>query len=54
MHGATTTQENAATKWWPKSLNSGHTYINTIQKQTLMEVTLITENLVKELDFTNH
>ena len=21
MHGATTTQENSVTKWWPKSLN---------------------------------
>ena len=21
MHGATSTQENSVTKWWPKSLN---------------------------------
>ncbi len=51
MHGATSTQENSVTKWWPKSLNLGHTCINTIQKQILMVVTLIIENLVKDLDF---
>ncbi len=52
MHGATSTQENSVTKWWPKSLNLDILHQHDSKTNPYSEMILITKSSVKKLDFT--